>query len=391
MKRIIAVCAAAILLSGCERSGSVSVPNSVSDHISDLITSSASDPSEVSGLSALNDDSDSSEYSTDDLPDSLVSSPEDPQSSVPGDEKTEIVLCADPLFGRKIVLEGDRLTVTGKGAGLRSIGIFHYNGTDDGEWTYIDFSYDGDRFSAEFSSEGLNDGGLYTVYFYGSDRGNENYRINTASNETIRDVAENNEQAAEAHVEQPLNQVAEYVAAGSDPEEIGRVLTEIKSLSDEICAGLDDDYDKLRAICRWVPENIYYDHDASDEGVPDDSLSLDYLLRNRRSVCGGYSNMTAALCAAQGIECYNVHGGALTDGFSYDQASDDALHEWNFAVIDGRRIWIDSCWNSGNHYQNGEYVDLGSDMYYFDPNGAFLAINHKARYSEHRDYFALLD
>lgn len=385
MKKIIAVCAAAVLLSGCEGSGNVSAPEPVSDHISDSIADPASDPSGVSGSS------DSSENSAGVLPNSLISSPEDTQSGVPGGEKIEMALCADPLFGREIVLEGDRLTVTGTGAELQSIGIFHYDGTDDGEWTYIDFTYDGDRFSAEFSSETLRGGGLYTVYFYGSDRGNENYRINTALNEAVRNVAENNDRAAEAHVEQPLNQVAEYVAAGSDPEEIGRVLAEIRSLSDEICAGLDDDYDKLRAICSWVPENIYYDHDASDEGVPVDSLSLDYLLRNRRSVCGGYSNMTAALCAAQGIECYNVHGGALTDGYSYNQTSDDRLHEWNFAVIDGRRIWIDSCWNSGNHYQNGEYVGLGSNMYYFDTNGAFLAINHKARYSEHRDYFALLE
>ena len=71
-----------------------------------------------------------------------------------------------------------------------------------------------------------------------------------------------------------------------------------KLLSDEFCREISDDYKKLRAISNWVSENIYYDLDAlSPGGSSPEVLSLDYVLKNKRSLCGGFSNITAALCA----------------------------------------------------------------------------------------------
>lgn len=168
------------------------------------------------------------------------------------------------------------------------------------------------------------------------------------------------------------------------------MLGEIKALSDVICEGLGSDYDKLRAISRWVSANIYYDYPAYNKGVPEETLSLKYMLNGHSSVCGGYSNMTSALCAAQGIKCWNVHGSVLTGGYTFSERNDGEYHEWNYAEIDGRVIWVDSGWNSFCTLRSdGTYINGGIYYRYFDIGEEYFALNHKSNYAEYRDYFAL--
>lgn len=174
---------------------------------------------------------------------------------------------------------------------------------------------------------------------------------------------------------------------------VNSILERIRSLSDEICEGLDSDYDKLRVISRWVSDNIYYDYPAHDAGIPEECLSLEYMLDKHSSVCGGYANMTSALCAAQGIKCYNIKGHALQGDATYDEAHGTAAyHEWNYAVIDGRVIWVDSGWNSYNYFRsNGEYDYNGIGFKYFDIGIEAFSQNHMCDSAEFRDFYKLLE
>lgn len=169
-----------------------------------------------------------------------------------------------------------------------------------------------------------------------------------------------------------------------------KVLEEIRALSDEICNGITGDYERLRAISRWVSSNIYYDHDAFSAGIPQACLTLEYMLKNKRSVCGGYANMTAALAQAHGIACYSIAGEAVNNGLSYAEVSKGEVHEWNYAVIDGRGIWIDSGWNSNNQYGSGGYTSNKYGTKYFDIGTEYLAINHKALRVSDRNFFGIL-
>lgn len=382
--------AAAVLLSGC---GKESSGGSNSRLNSGLITGTASGESEASEPGQGSGDTPSTPDSSDNTSDtSGTSEPVEPDKP----EKAELVMRC--WQDRKIAFSGKQIEITGKtGKGIEYIVIYYDNDRGRELEGEFEISYDGDRFTAVFSAESLGEG--YAAIYVensGSDNGviSDSYRIKTSPEGffaiDVRDVAKNNAAVVEAPLEQPLNQVSEYIVKGSEPEEIERILAEIQSISDEVCEGLDSEYEKLRALAGWVAANIYYDHDAADDGISEETLTLDYLLKYKRSVCGGFSNITAALCAAQGIECYNIHGAALTDGRTYAETRDDRLHEWNYAVIDGRGLWVDSCWNSYNHYWGGTYDSSGYSWYYFDLGGDFFALNHMAKYCEHRNYFALV-
>ena len=68
-----------------------------------------------------------------------------------------------------------------------------------------------------------------------------------------------------------------------------------------ITYGLDDEYGKLLAVHDWVAENIFYDYDSlrrlNDRLVALERSTLD-VLRTRRGVCQGYSDLAVSLLRA---------------------------------------------------------------------------------------------
>lgn len=202
--------------------------------------------------------------------------------------------------------------------------------------------------------------------------------------------AERNLAVSDIVIELPQQGVKQYIDNTGDEEKIRETLDEIKTLGDEICEGLTDDYDKLRAITMWVRENIYYDFDACESSVTPETVSLSRVLELKRSVCGGFSNLTAALCASQGITCYNFFGTADGSGYPFEHIlANPELHEWNMAVIDGRKIWVDAGFCTTNAYRGGVYTEGQHTMDYFDCTNEIFALDHQADKCEHRDYFAV--
>lgn len=178
------------------------------------------------------------------------------------------------------------------------------------------------------------------------------------------------------------------ITTSGNRERAKGVLAEVKELSDKICRGLTSDYDRLRAISRWVSENIYYDHPAYSAGIPAECLSLEYIMKNRRGVCGSYANITSALCQAQGILCYNVVGEGIPSVNCYAEQSAGSAHEWNYAFVGGRGIWVDSGWNSfNNYYESGYSSDGDISCKYFDVGNEIFALDHKVYSLSNRDFF----
>ncbi len=211
----------------------------------------------------------------------------------------------------------------------------------------------------------------------------------TGMSAIVYEAYSQNSRALQNPLEVDGESVKLYVAHDGDGEKIRRTLAEIKALSDEICEGTDEEYEKLRAISLWVSENIYYDYDARNGGATAETYSLAHVLEARRSICFGYANLTAALCRAQGIDCRVAHGTASPSGF--DRQPEGSPHEWNVAVIGGKMIWLDPLWDTTNSYVDGEYFKGVIDVEYFDVSGEALAINHRAERIDIRDYFAESD
>lgn len=209
----------------------------------------------------------------------------------------------------------------------------------------------------------------------------------------LRELAENNQSVLDSVVDSSAARVAQAMTMDGSSEKIPQIWSEIEKISNEICEGIDDDYEKLRAIADWVSDNIYYDRPAVRRGEPPSCLTLEYMLNNRSSICGGYANMTAALCNAQDIRCISIVGKALIGGDNYVNTNlEGGLHEWNVAEINGRQIIVDSCWMSSNNlsYSN-VYTHYENCWKWFDTGDEIFAIDHQAKTAEYRDFKALAE
>lgn len=249
--------------------------------------------------------------------------------------------------------------------------------------------YSGSEFRAVLDYGGLKDG--FTEVFIEGERLSEHFIVQVVDGRVqpidAAAFAARTEKAASAPRTLPAEGTLAYIDSELDPERIKSALAQVREISDEVCAGLSSDYEKLHALAYWVSANICYDFDAR-ENLTEQTLCLSYILETHRTVCGGYANLLAALCAAQDIPCTLVRGEASPGSTFADSSVTGAYHEWVFAETDGRRVWIDPVWNSPNSYSKGKY-HVFSDAYerYFDITPETLALDHIAHFCETRDYF----
>ena len=130
---------------------------------------------------------------------------------------------------------------------------------------------------------------------------------------------------------------------------------EIKALSDEICLGIGNKYEKARAIYIYVAENIYYDFDYATGKSEHTANTADEVLAVKRAMPSGFCNLLEALLEAQGIPAVVTKGHTtnmteLIDGIEYRYI--------NFAVealVDGRSVIMLPYRETVGKYENGEY------------------------------------
>jgi len=163
----------------------------------------------------------------------------------------------------------------------------------------------------------------------------------------------------------------------------------IIKLAREITSGINDNYKKAIALHDWVCSNVWYDWDAAESGrqIDGDAVSV---LKSRRAICVGYTNLMAALLRVVGIPAKAVSGYGLitakTGEWTQKQLSgNNTNHYWNEAYIDGRWVIIDVTWDSGNDYRGGKKTSSKGLYYsrYFDATVEAFSINHRiVSYSE---------
>lgn len=145
---------------------------------------------------------------------------------------------------------------------------------------------------------------------------------------------------------------------------------ELVELSNEICKGAVDDYDKLLKIHDWVCENIHYDYDDI-QGISEPiGMNAIDVYRYRRGVCGGYADLTCILVQAQNIPCQLVTGMVIRN---------TASHVWNRAYVNNRWVNIDTTFDSSSTYKDGEYhTSKDVSHKYFDITDWSFANDHSA-------------
>lgn len=303
-----------------------------------------------------------------------------------------IPLCGSPDGAgsddyRQLTIENGVVTMSGSTGktGLKNVIV---------EMSKVDFQKNGGSFTCTVSKGPIFKG--YISFLMEDDRGLfSDIRLRFINGKfafpDVLDIAESNKALASGDIAKDQKGITlKNITENGSADGAEKILDRIREISDEICQGIDSDYEKLRAISIWVSTNIYYDHDAFSDGIPPACLSLEYMLKKNRSVCGGYANMTAALAQAQGIACYSIAGEAVNTSSCYAEVSKGEVHEWNYAVIDGRGIWVDSGWNSGNHYRGGSYSDDIYRTQYFDIGNEYFALDHKALRISDRNFFGII-
>lgn len=190
--------------------------------------------------------------------------------------------------------------------------------------------------------------------------------------------------------------VVDYVSESWDYETVERILNDVQALSDEICSGYSDDYDKICAIADYVSNTISYDLDAKHNAVTFDVISLENVLEKKRTTCAGFANLFSCMCNAQGFYCVNIRGSAISgeDGIYRDNLDDENTvmnHEWTAVDYNGRWVFVDCTWDCTNYYSNGEFqYGSGAVTKYLDISLEDLSVSHKATIVDHRNFFDAL-
>ena len=146
----------------------------------------------------------------------------------------------------------------------------------------------------------------------------------------------------------------------------------IESLAAYLIEPAKNDREKARAIFRWICENIDYDVDVFFTGMAGPTDSID-VLKSRKSVCFGYSDLFLSLADEAGLEAMRISG--YGKGYGYIPGTNftgPTNHAWNAVRINGSWYLLDSTWGAGYANSDKEYVRHFDDHFFMTPPSEFI-------------------
>ncbi|XP_033760874.1 kyphoscoliosis peptidase-like [Pecten maximus] len=137
------------------------------------------------------------------------------------------------------------------------------------------------------------------------------------------------------------------------------------------------DLEKVRGFYRWITNNIAYDTDSHFLGKrkPVDAESV---LRLKRAVSSGYSNLFAGLCRVARIPAKCIHG--FAKGFDYNPFEnfhelDSTNHSWNAVYVQDDWRLVECSWGAGHLDSNKKFMYAYKE-FYFMPNPEDVIFAH---------------
>lgn len=162
----------------------------------------------------------------------------------------------------------------------------------------------------------------------------------------------------------------------------------ITALSNQICSGMTDDYDKAKAVFDWLTANIAYDYEYYYDRKSTVATEPEQVLDSKLTVCAGYSKLAQALLQAQDIPALYITGDSISfksqvkNGIHMYRPSTER-HAWNAAFIDGEWVYMDSTWGrpGKSNEATGESMDSPGSYNgsWFDPTMPYLSSSHVAK------------
>jgi hypothetical protein len=158
------------------------------------------------------------------------------------------------------------------------------------------------------------------------------------------------------------------------------------SLAKQLAALGNTDREKVRAIFRWITQNIDYNVRPIGRSKktpvlfyeePDDSTAPLPPLNERVArkvlykgvaLCEGYSRLFKTLCDHAGIKSEIIYGYARTN----TSRRFGVNHAWNAVSIDGTWYLLDVTWASGVVSFANEYIRQFNNFYFLTPPEEFI-------------------
>jgi hypothetical protein len=146
----------------------------------------------------------------------------------------------------------------------------------------------------------------------------------------------------------------------------------IESLAAYLVKPCLNEREKARSIFRWIAENIDYNVEGLLTGSYGNMDSKD-LLKSRKSVCGGYSDIFQSLAAEAGLESAGIRGWGKGYGYQPGRRFNESPnHAWNAVKINGSWYLIDCTWGAGYIDKDKKYVRKFNDHYFMTPPSEFI-------------------
>ena len=160
-------------------------------------------------------------------------------------------------------------------------------------------------------------------------------------------------------------------------------------LAQQLTATCSTDLLKVRAIFRWITDNIAYrtrettiqkrkskanleEVDDTADLKPLDERVSENVLANKVAVCDGYARLFKTLCNYAGIRAEVINGYGKTEPHKIHQRF-RSNHSWNAVMIDSTWQLLDVTWASGYITLPGNsFVRQLDEQYFLSPPEQFI-------------------
>jgi Transglutaminase-like superfamily len=151
------------------------------------------------------------------------------------------------------------------------------------------------------------------------------------------------------------------------------VQNNVEKLTNYLIKPADTDVEKVRAFYVWIANNIAYDVKLFFSSViPTEEITANDVLKSRKSVCQGYSELFLSMCEIAEIPCFIVSGYSKGYGWNPDREFVSSDHAWNAVKIDGKWKLIDATWGSGYLNEKNKFEKSFKEEFFLTPADVFI-------------------
>lgn len=221
----------------------------------------------------------------------------------------------------------------------------------------------------EVINKAINDGNCEILYNFIQDTTGKDQKLVTNANQTLRKYTGTD------------SSTSKYRNNKMDPRirNVGKELMDNVFISPEkylpdvvikLTTGISDQFSKTKVLHDWICDNIAYD--TNMVFVIRRITNQDYIsvLKKKKAVCSGYTNLFNQMCKLAGIESIGING--YSKGFGYTGTlGSNTDHDWNAVKINNKWYLIDVTWDAG-HVDYKTFIKNYSTDYLFLDSRPFL-------------------